>query len=232
MYFTRTPSTQLTATNITDFHSAVRGDLERLKRLDTSSVRAVRRRYSQLLKDKPGQEVRGFVRSLLHDAGWAERVVAWEVLADHKSAFALVNDQLAEEMAYGLSDWASVDLYGVTVLGQAWRERLVSDTRIVAWAKSSDRWLRRLALVSTVPLNSRARGGHGDPRRTLRICRMLLGDRDDKVVKAMSWALRELAKRNPKAVEDFISKYEDRIAKRVLREVRNKLRTGLKTPRK
>ncbi len=82
-------------------------------------------------------------------------------------------------MAHGLSDWGSVDLYGVTVLGQAWRAGLVTDARIRAWGQSPDRWRRRLALVATVPLNSRARGGLGNVRKTLSVCRLLASDRDD-----------------------------------------------------
>jgi 3-methyladenine DNA glycosylase AlkD len=134
-------------------------------------------------------------------------------------------------MAEGLSDWGSVDLLAVTVIGQAWREGAVSDAKIHAWARSTDRWRRRLALVATVPLNIRARGGHGDVRRTLRVCRTLRDDRDDMVVKAMSWALRELAKRNPTAVMGFLSRDTERLAARVRREVTNKLETGLKSPR-
>jgi 3-methyladenine DNA glycosylase AlkD len=56
----------------------------------------------------------------------------------------------------------------------------------------------------------------------------LLEDRDDMVVKAMSWALRELAKRDPGAVRAFLSKHGARLAARVRREVGNKLTTGLK----
>jgi hypothetical protein len=42
----------------------------------------------------------------------------------------------------------------------------------------------------------------------------------DMVVKALSWAVRE-----------FLAENENVLAKRVLREVRNKLTTGLKNPR-
>jgi 3-methyladenine DNA glycosylase AlkD len=56
-------------------------------------------------------------------------------------------------------------------------------------------------------------------------------DRDDMVVKAVSWALRELAKKEPKAVEAFVKKHNKQLAPRVLREVRNKLTTGLKNPK-
>jgi hypothetical protein len=41
--------------------------------------------------------------------------------------------------------------------------------------------------------DSRTHGGKGDSRRTLRACRMLEADRDPMIVKAASWALRELA---------------------------------------
>ena len=69
----------------------------------------------------------------------------------------------------------------------------------------------------------KTRGGHGDARRTLGICEMLADDHDDMVVKAMSWALRELGPWDPNAVERFLSSNEDRLAARVKREVRNKL---------
>jgi 3-methyladenine DNA glycosylase AlkD len=208
----------------------VRRRLASLPCADTPSVRALRRHYSKALADAAPKIVLRFVRSLLNGAGWADRVVAYEVLAAHEGAFGLLNDRVVETMARGLSDWGSVDLFGVTVLGQAWRAGLVTDSKILAWGRSEDRWRRRLALVATVPLNSRARGGNGDARRTLGVCRLLLGDSDDMVIKAMSWSLRELAKRDPMIVERFLLIEERRLSPRVKREVRNKLRTGLKSP--
>jgi len=179
-----------------------------------------------------GEEVIRFVRALLDGGNWPEHVVAWESLAAHREAFALVDDELVEEMAAGLCDWPSIDLYGVTIVGRAWNERQVSDARMSSWTKSEDRWRRRLALVATVPLNAKSRGGKGDTSRTLDICRVLLDDRDDMVVKAMSWALREAAKRDPDGVRAFLQKEESRLAPRVKREVRSKLETGLKNRRR
>ena len=86
-------------------------------------------------------------------------------------------------------------------------------------------------MVATVALNSKARGGVGDTARTLGVCRAVLADRDDMVVKALSWTLRELAKRDHRAVEQFLKAHDGRMAPRVRREVGNKLRTGLKNPR-
>jgi 3-methyladenine DNA glycosylase AlkD len=131
-------------------------------------------------------------------------------------------------MARQLSDWGSIDLFGVTVAGKAWREGILEDDTIRSWTKSPNRWMRRLALVATVPLNSKSRGGEGDAVRTLDICGRLLSDRDDMVVKALSWALRELAKRDPAPVRVFLATESHRLAALVRREVLNKLTYGTK----
>jgi 3-methyladenine DNA glycosylase AlkD len=52
------------------------------------------------------------------------------------------------------------------------------------------------------------------------------------VVKAMSWALRALAQRDANAAERFVERSRSRLASRVVREVGNKLRTGLKSGRR
>ena len=211
-----------------------RKDLATLRHHDVPTVRSVRQRYSRLLKEQPAHAVVEFALALSTGGCWEERLIAYEVVAAHRAAAASLNERHVAWMAKGLEDWGTVDLFGVTILGPAWREGQVSDTTIDRLARSTDRWRRRLALVATVPLNSRARGAseEGDARRTLRVCRQLLADRDDTVVKALSWALRELAKRDPTAVRVFVDAHAGRVAARVLREVSNKLRTGLKTPRR
>jgi 3-methyladenine DNA glycosylase AlkD len=61
---------------------------------------------------------------------------------------------------------------------------------------------------------------------------MLVQDHDDMVVKAMSWALRELVVHDPEAVRVFLAEYDAVLAAQVKHEVQNKLQTGLKTPRR
>ena len=127
--------------------------------------------------------------------------------------------------------WELTDCCGSFVTGVAWREGAIDDAHVAKWARSKDPWARRLALVSTVPLNCRARGAtECDAPRTLAVCEMLVDDRHDMVVKAMSWALRELAKRDAAAVKAFLRTHGEGIAARVRREVGNKLTTGLKNP--
>jgi 3-methyladenine DNA glycosylase AlkD len=50
------------------------------------------------------------------------------------------------------------------------------------------------------------------------------------VAKALSWALRELVVHDAGAVKEFLEEHYKVLAARVKREVKNKLRTGLKYP--
>jgi 3-methyladenine DNA glycosylase AlkD len=205
-------------------------ELALIGKCDTPALRGVRRSLSRTLAKASPALVLAVADALVKRGGWADRLIAYEVVAAHRLAFAALDERRLIRWSKGLADWGTVDLFGCTLGGQAWREGLLSDAVVDAWSRSPDRWLRRLALVSTVPLNSRARGGDGDAARTLRICEALVDDRDDMVVKALSWSLRELGKRDAKAVRFFLSQNHDRIASRVMREVTNKLTTGKKTP--
>jgi len=198
----------------------------------TPSVRRLRREYSRRLKQMSGEFVRAVAFAIAEAAVAGALHVACELIASHRQAFAGLKRKDIQRLAAGLADWGSVDFFGATIAGQAWRRGILSDANILAWARSKDRWKRRLALVATIPLNSLARGGTGDVQRTLQVVRALIDDRDDMVVKALSWALRELAKRHPKAVTAFLQEFGERIAARVIREVQNKLATGLKNSRR
>jgi 3-methyladenine DNA glycosylase AlkD len=194
-------------------------------------VRALCRHYSRQLKSAESGELWQVALRLLDGPEFAWRFVAYELLAHHKAALASLRQRELEQLGANLDRWEAVDTFACYLAGPAWRQRQIADRVVHGWARSPDRWWRRTALVCTVALNNKARGGHGDALRTLGVCRLLIADGDDMVVKAMSWALRELTKRDAPAARAFIDDHRDELAARVLREVGNKLRTGLKNPR-
>jgi 3-methyladenine DNA glycosylase AlkD len=195
---------------------------------NTPNVRDVRRQYSRDLQDAEPAFVLALARELLENHG--QRWVAYELIADHRGASERLSEDDLEALGRGMDSWGSVDSFARTLAGPAWRDGLVSDELIHRWAHAQDRWWRRAALVSTVALNVRSHGGTGDVPRTLAVCRLLAGDGDDMVFKALSWALRELVVHDPAAVEAFLQEHDAVLAARVKREVRNKLETGLKNP--
>jgi len=197
---------------------------------NTPSVRAVRRRYSQQLKTASPEYVRDLAKELLTHFG--HRWVAYELIHYHEETFRGLDEADLQELGQGIDSWWSVDAFARILSGPAWLNGQISDQVIHGWARSEDRWWRRAALVSTVALNTKSHGGYGDAPRTLAVCRLLVDDRDDMLVKAMSWALRALVPHDPDAVRDFLDANENVLAARARREVRNKLTTGLKTPRR
>ncbi|HET8934651.1 MAG TPA: DNA alkylation repair protein [Polyangiales bacterium] len=195
-----------------------------------SGLRTLRRVWSRHLRAAKGGEVLRLVQALI-DAG-VPRWFAYELAHHHRGARAQLTAARLRGLGRGLAAWDEVDPFAAYLLGPAWREGLVSDAELLRWARSKDLFKRRSALVATVALNNRARGGTGDAPRTLLICSTLVADREDMVVKALSWALRELSMREPQAVRAFIHEHETQLAARVLREARSKLRSGLKNPKR
>jgi 3-methyladenine DNA glycosylase AlkD len=160
------------------------------------------------------------------------RFVAYELIYFHKPTRIALTKRDVEALAHGMQSWDAVDAFSYYVSGPAWRDGRLNDASIAKWTQSTDRWWRRAALASTIPRSRRHSSDERDIERVLVVCSELVADRDDMVVKAMSWALREVARHDPSAATRFIAAHRDALAPRVLREVRNKLETGLKNPRK
>jgi hypothetical protein len=192
--------TTLTPLNTEKLEREINGRLRSLNPRTIPNARGLRREYSKRIKTLPPAAVIELACRLLQRPGIFPRFVAYELVQHHQLAAASLNAKRLESLGKGIDSWEAVDTFACYLSGPAWREHLVPDSLIKKWAHSKDRWWRRAAVVSTVPLNNGARGGSGDIGRTIRICRLAVDDRDDMVVKALSWALRELSKRDPGAV--------------------------------
>jgi len=202
-----------------------------LRRRGVPGAREVRKRLSARLKTAHPEDVIAVGATIAaspdmkaHRARW----VGWELINKHPTALHHLDVGTVESLGAGNSSWDEVDGYGIYIAGAAWVRGLIRDTDVRRWAKSDDLWRRRAALVSTVVLNTKTHGGGGDTPRTLAIANLLIDDREDMVVKAMSWALRCLVNWDRAAVEGFLAQHEERLAARVKRETRTKLRTGKK----
>ncbi|HHD16606.1 MAG TPA: DNA alkylation repair protein, partial [Euryarchaeota archaeon] len=104
--------------------------------------------------------------------------VAYEMLSRDGRALGLLTLGELLELRKGFDNWISVDTWSTYLAGVAWREGRIPDDVVIGWTASADPWVRRSALVCTIPLNQISRGGRGDPDRTLMICGKLMRDRD------------------------------------------------------
>jgi 3-methyladenine DNA glycosylase AlkD len=194
-----------------------------------TDMRSVVRDLKQRLKTREPAEVLAVALAIIEQNTLEGRQAAYELVAGHRAGRESLNAAKLRRLGRGIDNWASVDGFACCLAGVAWREGRIADAEVAKWAHSKNRWWRRAALASTVALNTPARGGHGDVKRTLAVCKLLVSDHDDMVAKAMSWALRALVRWDRSAVAAFIEKHKFWLSKRVIREVNNKLRTGTKS---
>jgi 3-methyladenine DNA glycosylase AlkD len=193
-------------------------------------LRAIRKRISRQITCVDRSVIIEAALTLIAN-GQIHRFVPYELVQYHPATMERITWQEIEQLADGIASWSEVDSFGCSISGPAWAAKRIDDSKIKIWAKSPDRWLRRAALVSTLALNGRHPAGEST-RRTLEICRMLIGDRDDMIVKALSWALRRLGTRDPAAARNFIDQHRAKLANRIVREVTRKLETGRKDGRR
>jgi len=193
-----------------------------------ADLRVVVREFKQRTKGEDANTVLKLVKAIIARNTLEGRQAAYEILAAHKPAMVALKRGDIEALGKGIDNWASVDGFACGISGVAWRKGQLTDADITRWARSSDPWWRRAAVVSTVPLNIKSRGGTGDAMRTLMICELAVGDDHVMVHKALSWALRQLAAWDAPAVRAFLKKHDARLPALVKREVNRKLATGKK----
>jgi 3-methyladenine DNA glycosylase AlkD len=167
-------------------------------------------------------------KSLINEDVFELQQLAFEFLDANKKVLKSLTKDDIKELGKNLDNWLSVDYYAAFIVGFAWRERLIDMNDVKKYLESEDFWIRRIAVVATVSLNQKARGGQGDSEQTLEICREVIDDHQEMIVKALSWALRELAKIEKEPVAEFMDRYKDRLHSKVIREVESKLETGRK----
>lgn len=175
-----------------------------------------------------GREKLDLAKELVNTNIFECQHIAYEFIGKDKKALKELNEKDIDEFHVNLDNWVSVDCYSAYIVGYAWRENIISTQKVKSFYNSTDFWIRRISIVATVSLNQKARGGVGDAARTLKICELAVNDHEDMINKALSWALRELAKVDKEPVFEFLKQHKDVMHSRVLREVKNKLEKGTK----
>ncbi len=180
------------------------------------------------IKNWPPEKLIEFAKELVATSIFECNQLAFELLSKNKNALLLIKLKDLEELGKNMDNWATTDCFSVMISGWAWRENQITDSDVLNWLETGNLWWKRAAIVSTVALNLHSRGGKGNATKTLMICEKVINDREKLIVKALSWALRELSKSDKPAVERFMDKYDSQIASLARREIYTKLETGRK----
>lgn len=156
--------------------------------LTVPQVRAVARKYREVPLSQ--------VSKLLHNPIHEFRLTALIILTDKKLTKEIVDFYLANTRY--INNWDLVDLSSHEILGTY----LLDKPRAVLYtlAKSKNIWERRIAVISTFAFLRK-----GDTRDSLKLAKVLMHDTHDLMYKAVGWVLREVGKRDEKALVDFLA---------------------------
>jgi 3-methyladenine DNA glycosylase AlkD len=182
------------------------GEGDKFLGLTVPEMRSLARRYRDL-DDQAALE-------MLYSPWHEERLIALLLLVD---GYARGDESRRKKIhraylanARQINNWDLVDLSAAQIVGShldagdiALLERLV---------RSKNIWKRRIAIVSTFHFIRR-----NEFVPTLTIAAMLLGDSHDLIHKAVGWMLREVGKRDRRALDKFLAKHYRRMPRTMLR---------------
>jgi 3-methyladenine DNA glycosylase AlkD len=111
--------------------------------------------------------------------------------------------------------WAHVDWLAASVIGGVVGESRTALRRLPAWARDDNFWVRRTALLAQLrPLSHEA----GDFALFARMAAPMLGEREFFIRKAIGWVLREVSKKRPKLVFEFLREHREEVSGLTLSE--------------
>jgi 3-methyladenine DNA glycosylase AlkD len=111
--------------------------------------------------------------------------------------------------------WAHVDWLASSVIGPSLGDGATMRGRVRAWARHRDVWVRRTALLAR---HDELRRGRGDFALFAEIAAPLLEEREFWIRKAIGWVLREVSKKRPALVRDFLREHRARVSGLTLSE--------------
>ena len=167
------------------------------------------RKISEQFKKMSLNDLSKIIKSKIHE----ERLIALFILVDKMKK----GEEKEREKIYKfylkniryVNNWDLVDLSADKIIG----EYLFDKKRELLFKLvKGNLWEKRIAVLSSFNFVKK-----NDYSTTLKICKLLLNDKEDLIHKATGWMLREIGKRDLKAEEDFLKLYYKRMPRTMLR---------------
>jgi 3-methyladenine DNA glycosylase AlkD len=114
-----------------------------------------------------------------------------------------------------LDNWETCDQLSSNIVTPIIAKNISLIDKLKPLAQSNNLWKRRFAVATAANINH---GGRQFPDQTLAICKILLTDKEIMVTKAVGWALREISKKSPDLVFNFLKTNNQYISERLMKE--------------
>jgi 3-methyladenine DNA glycosylase AlkD len=118
-----------------------------------------------------------------------------------------------------VTNWANTDCLSTWLIAETIRLDPSLVGRLLDWTSSGNRWRRRAAAVSLVPI---ARRGEM-LEEVFRVADCLMADDDDMVQKGVGWLLKEASREHREEVREYLLRWRAETSALVLRYASEKL---------
>src|SRR4030042_3792215 len=139
----------------------------------------------------------------LWKSGYHEEMsLALYTLQLYEKDFDLTTFQFLKPKLKDIKSWDQIDAISTFIIGKILLKYPGFEKEILRLSKSKDFWVRRIAIVSTLP-----RIKKGDIKLTIDLAEKYIKDKEPYIQKATGWMLREAGKQKPEVVKRFILKH-------------------------
>ncbi|MGH9280395.1 MAG: DNA alkylation repair protein [Acidimicrobiales bacterium] len=183
----------------------------------------VRRTVRRAHAGRSRADVVGLVGALWSASLFECRLATVELLTLSASDLEPGDIGLVERLIRESRTWALVDPLAINVTGTLVAGHAEVAAVLDRWVTDDDFWVRRAAMLALLrPL----REGGGDPDRFFRYADRLLDEREFFIRKAIGWVLRDMSRRRPELVRDWLAPRTHRASGVTMREAVKYLAPG------
>lgn len=182
------------------------------------------------------KEVLTLVKLLWQQPSFEERMLALDILVLHKDKLTPADLPLLETLMRASKGWALLDNFIIQVMPHLLSEYPQTYNVLKKWIKDDDFWVRRSALLSQLLFFRQGKGGDKDLFFQMaadqldeswidKLYKDKLQNKRAKffIRKAIGWTLREMSRKHPQTVVDFVKKYQHQMSGLTRREATRKL---------
>jgi len=167
----------------------------------------------------------GLVERLWHNGSREERIIAAKMLERLGKRRWAETLELAASFVSDIRNWEECDqlaCFGLRNVVQRHPEEVLA--RCQAWVRSEDKWTRRfgVAVLTSLPRDK----AYCPSEAEFAILDAVIADEAREVQDAVIWALREMGKRDPRAVAEYLRRHAasaNRHTRRIVRQALKRL---------
>lgn len=190
-------------------------------------LRKISKDWLKKNKDTSNTEFLNLIQTLWKQPIFELRSLAQDLLMAHRKFFKQFDWKIGETWLEDVNNWVHCDVLSSQILAflVLWDKSHLKSLK--SYLKKPGKWYRRAGIVSLLQL---IRKKQIEAKEVLEMIDEIEDDKDPMIQKAISWVLREMIRAGyKKEVEKYLNQNKSIFATYVVREVNNKLRTGLKS---